>query len=217
MLAKAHAGRRRWIRNGFVVWLATIIYFVYVVLGGVSHKVGAEPFSKYASLRGFPVDLTRSPERQLHEHVFTGKKDTCLSDVVERMKKGQFATFGKRVYREFFFPAFLRPDSARPTLSIQPRARSPSHGPRAPGSPACLSWHGRYHDTYRSHVLCAGVWLLTGAPPVADTHDTLALTLWDPSQESTTCETRPPPSARTATGWSGTGPACTGSRVISIC
>jgi len=40
--------------------------------------------------------------------VFTGKKDTSLWDVIARMKKGQFATFGKRVYSEFFFPAFLK-------------------------------------------------------------------------------------------------------------
>ena len=71
--------------------------------------------------------FTLDPFFQLHEHVFTGKKDTSIADVIERMKKGQFATFARQVYQEFFFPAFLR-----------------------------------YHATYRSHVLCAGAWLLTG-------------------------------------------------------
>ena len=32
---------------------------------------------------------------QAHEHVFTGKKDTSISDVIKRMRNGQFATFGK--------------------------------------------------------------------------------------------------------------------------
>jgi hypothetical protein len=39
LLDKAHAGRQGLFRNSFVVWYATVIYFVYVVLGGVSHKV----------------------------------------------------------------------------------------------------------------------------------------------------------------------------------
>uniref|UniRef100_A0A7S2SK06 Uncharacterized protein n=1 Tax=Mucochytrium quahogii TaxID=96639 RepID=A0A7S2SK06_9STRA len=66
-------------KNDKIWWGLTWVYFGYVVLGGVSWKV--------------------------HKHVYTGDEN---KSIVENIKKGQIATFRKRVYAEFFFPSFLR-------------------------------------------------------------------------------------------------------------
>lgn len=65
--------------NSKVWWTATAAYFGYVVLGGINWKV--------------------------HRHVYTGDDS---KSVVENLKNGQVATFRKQVYREYFFPSFLR-------------------------------------------------------------------------------------------------------------
>jgi len=68
--------------KGLLIYSATAGYFGYVVLGPLNWK--------------------------LHRYMYTGKPFKSLQDAIDNLKKGQVATFGKKVYKEFFFPSFHR-------------------------------------------------------------------------------------------------------------